>query len=59
MLVLSRMLGETIVIDGVIRVTVVRLGRDGGRVHLGIDAPKSVSVLREEIWLEKQDEAKE
>jgi carbon storage regulator len=47
MLVLSRRLGEEIVIDGGIRITVVDL--KGGQVRLGITAPKSVSVLRQEI----------
>jgi carbon storage regulator len=47
MLVLSRRLGEEIVIDGSIRLTIV--GLRGNQVRLGITAPKSVSVQREEI----------
>jgi carbon storage regulator len=47
MLVLSRKLGERIVIDGNIVVTVVKIDRN--QVRLGIDAPKDVSVYREEI----------
>jgi carbon storage regulator len=47
MLVLSRRLGEEIVIDGNIRVTVVEM--KGGQVRLGIVAPRSVSVLRREL----------
>jgi carbon storage regulator len=47
MLVLSRRLGEEIVIDGHIRITVVEI--QGNRVRLGISAPPSVSVDRKEI----------
>jgi carbon storage regulator len=47
MLVLSRKLGEEIVIDGCIRVKVV--GIQGNRVKLGIVAPESVAVHRQEI----------
>jgi len=47
MLVLSRKLGEEIVIDDQIRVTVVKV--QGGRVRIGIDAPESVRVLRKEL----------
>jgi carbon storage regulator len=47
MLVLSRKLNETIVIDGGIRVTVV--GIRGNQVRLGIEAPASVAVMREEL----------
>ena len=47
MLVLTRRLNETIVIDGTIRVRV--LGVHGGRVRLGVDAPRDVRVDRGEI----------
>jgi carbon storage regulator len=47
MLVLSRCLGEEIVIDGGIRITVVDI--KGGRVRLGITAPASVCIIRREI----------
>lgn len=46
MLVLSRKAGEQIVIGERIRVTVVQV--QGGRVRLGIDAPKEVSINRRE-----------
>lgn len=48
MLVLSRRLGETIVIGDNIRLTVLSVS--GGQVRLGIAAPKEVSVHREEIY---------
>ena len=47
MLVLSRKVGETIVISETIRVTVVQVAN--GRIRLGIDAPPDVLVLREEL----------
>lgn len=48
MLVLSRNIGEEIVIADVIRVRVVSV--DGVRVRLGIDAPESIRVDRKEVW---------
>jgi len=47
LLILSRKVGETLVIGGEIEVTV--LGSKGNQVRLGIKAPKEVSVHREEI----------
>ena len=47
MLVLSRRVGEEIVIDGRIRVIVTSVR--GDKVRVGIDAPQSVRVDRQEI----------
>ena len=47
MLILARRPGETIVIDGVTRITLLNIS--GNQVKLGIDAPKTVCVHREEI----------
>lgn len=47
MLVLTRRVGESIVIANDIRITVVSLGN--GRVKVGIEAPQGVSVDRSEI----------
>ncbi len=47
MLVLSRKVGEKIVIDGDICVTVVAI--QGNRVRIGITAPVSTRVDREEV----------
>ena len=47
MLVLSRKVGESILISGSIRVTVVQSAN--GRIRLGIDAPPEVKVLRAEL----------
>lgn len=47
MLILSRKPGESILIDGGIRIVV--LGADAGAVRLGIEAPSSVGIVREEV----------
>jgi carbon storage regulator len=47
MLILSRKLDESIVIDGGITVTVIRM--KGNVVQLGIDAPKEISIRRSEL----------
>ena len=48
MLVLSRNIDQTIVIDD--DITVKILGINGTQVRVGIDAPKDISVHREEIY---------
>ena len=52
MLILSRKLGESIVIDGRIHVTVMRV--EGEVVKLGIAAPAEVPVHRKEVYEEIQ-----
>jgi carbon storage regulator len=47
MLVLSRRLNESIIIDGNIRITIV--GIRGNHVRVGIEAPESVPIRREEL----------
>lgn len=47
MLVLSRKVGQRILIGDNISVTVVRLS--GGGVRLGIDAPPEMAVIRQEL----------
>jgi len=47
MLVLSRKLNETIIIDGTIRVKVVGIRHN--QVRLGFEAPERVGIYREEL----------
>jgi carbon storage regulator len=48
MLILTRRVGESVVIGEDVTVTV--LGVKGNQVRIGINAPKTVSVHREEIF---------
>ena len=57
MLILSRKTGETVVIDGRIRVKVIRV--EGDVVKIGIDAPAEVSIHRQEVYDEIQRNNKE
>lgn len=47
MLILTRKIGESLIIDGNIKVAV--LGVKGGQVRIGVEADKSVPIHREEI----------
>jgi len=57
MLILTRRVGETLVIGDDVNVTV--LGVRGNQVRLGVNAPKEVAVHREEIYqrIQKENEA--
>jgi carbon storage regulator len=57
MLVLSRKVGESVVIDGKIIVKVVRV--EGDMVRIGISAPSSVPVHRQEVYDEIQKNNRE
>ena len=55
MLLLKPIIGETIIIDGGIKIIVMDI--QGEQVRFGIDAPKEVKVYREEIYKRMQAEA--
>lgn len=57
MLALSRKVGESIVINDNITVTILAIAKD--QIKIGIDAPREVSIHRKEIFLQIQEENKQ
>ncbi|TDQ39524.1 carbon storage regulator CsrA [Thiopseudomonas denitrificans] len=57
MLILTRRVGETLMVGDDVTVTV--LGVKGNQVRIGVDAPKDVAVHREEIYQRIQNEKDE
>jgi carbon storage regulator len=57
MLILTRRVGETLMIGDEVTVTV--LGVKGNQVRIGVNAPKDVSVHREEIYERIKNEEQE
>jgi carbon storage regulator len=47
MLILSRRVGDAILVDGGIRIVIIACDRKG--VRIGVEAPSDVNILREEI----------
>jgi carbon storage regulator len=54
MLILMRRCEESVIIGNNIEVKVLKI--QGNQVHLGIEAPREISVFRHEIWLQVLEE---
>ena len=48
MLVISRKIGESLLVSENIKITVIAAGND--KVTIGIDAPKEIKIIREELY---------
>ena len=54
MLILTRRIGESLTVGDEIKVTI--LGQKGNQVRVGIDAPRDLPVIREELKLRLEGE---
>jgi carbon storage regulator len=57
MLILTRRVGETLVVGDDVKITV--LGINGSQVRIGVEAPKEIPIHREEIYMKIQKEKNE
>ncbi|VFP78248.1 Carbon storage regulator [Buchnera aphidicola (Cinara cuneomaculata)] len=56
MLILTRRIGETLIIGDEITITI--LGMKGNQIRVGVNAPKKIPVHREEIYKRIQSDKK-
>lgn len=56
MLVISRKVDESLIIGDKITVTILTI--EGDRIKIGIDAPRDMTILRQEVYQAVQDQTK-
>lgn len=56
MLILNRKIGESIILDDNIEIKILEI--QDGKVKIGIEAPKEVTILRKEVYDEVIEENK-
>ncbi len=54
MLILTRKLGESIIIDEDVKISIVEINNKN--IKIGINAPKELSIFREEVFLNIKEE---
>ncbi len=54
MLILTRKLGESIIIDEDVQISVIEINKNN--IKIGVNAPKELSIFREEVFLKIKEE---
>ena len=54
MLILTRKLGESIIIDENVQISVIEINKNN--IKIGINAPKELTIYREEVFLKIKEE---
>jgi carbon storage regulator (csrA) len=54
MLILTRKLGESIIIDENVQISVVEINKNN--IKIGVNAPKELTIYREEVFLKIKEE---
>ncbi len=54
MLILTRKLGESIIVDENVQISVIEINKNN--IKIGVNAPKELTIYREEVFLKIKDE---
>jgi len=54
MLILTRKLGESIIIDENVKISIIEINKNN--IKIGVNAPKELSIYREEVFLKIKEE---